>query len=124
MARKAVKKCFLDDQKCSAPHLESCVYCTHFLDNFRAVVYCDDDKCPFYRELPFKHELKHHIDYKPFSDCYFKGVCGKAEIGMRKKEVSTALANYRFCVCSSRSDKKISGHVDFSKFPQQMGSAE
>lgn len=122
--RPVVKKCFIDDNKCSYTEMESCTCCQHFLDNFSVIVYCNDTSCAFFTPLPFKHELKHHKDYKPFDDCYYTGVCGKGEIGMKKREVSTALANYKFCNCTSRSDKKISGHVDFSRFPQQAGPAE
>lgn len=117
-------KCWIDDKtECNieADQIRICPSCPIFQKAFaNKVIYCNNDKCLHYRALPYKEFIKYHQGYSPLGedDC-FTGVCARRDgIGIKPKNFETASCKYKFADCMTKSDVKISGHMDFSKFPQ------
>ena len=89
--------------------------CTELLQ-YKKLVYCSVYDCAFNISVQPKF-VKHHRDWKPLGpeDAY-KGICGRSEIGISELILKTRDGLYRPAECRFRSDTKIKGHVDFSKF--------
>lgn len=85
---------------------------------YAKLVYCAEDRCLWYQSLDIKKYVKHHKDHQPFPADYYSGICCRSEIAINPKRISTLLVDHRLAICALRSDKEISGHLDFSKLPQ------
>ena len=81
-------------------------------------VYCNCADCLHYEELLEKKILMHHKGYIPIGDDGYSGICVREEIGISRMHISTNQVDYRLAKCVSKSDKRIAGHMDWSKFPQ------
>lgn len=92
--------------------------CPELVKRYSKLVYCDDYRCVWNVAIKFKKYVLHHKDEKPFEEDSAKGVCGRKEILLTPKEINTLQRKYKLATCSVRSDKGISGHLDFSRFPQ------
>ena len=97
---------------------DDCSNCEIFLGEFSMIVYCNDKDCPNRKELPFKKKINWGRGRVPFEEDGYTGICLKKEIAVDSKTVETTNTKYRYSECRNRSDMKISGHMDFSRFPQ------
>lgn len=110
------EQCWLGGQ-CSK-ETKDCGNCVTFTERFARVVYCKVKECLWYEDIPFSVYVAPTKDYTPLGeeDAY-RGVCGRATLGIAGKVIETSLAKHNLAVCKLRSDKRITGHLDFSKFP-------
>ena len=81
--------------------------------------YCDNEECLHFSKLDSAHFLKHARNYKPLGDSSgYPGMCGRADQGIRIKKFESTQVKYEWSVCTSFSNRKIKGHMDWSRFPQ------
>ena len=96
-----------------------CSKCVKFFQLNAIIVYCDNKKCIHYKPINFKHCVRQNRNASLFEDSAFKGICGRPqEIGIKESNVINKDNKWKVNDCKSYSDMKISGHMDFSRFPQ------
>ena len=84
-------------------------HCNKLVEENSKLVYCNDKKCMFNIELPYKVFLDRGLNHKPFDDDGFTGVCGRQDVGVAPLNSS----RYKKMVtCRFRSDKTFS-HFKF-----------
>lgn len=114
--------------KCWITDTEECVHadvetCELTFRQYAIVVFCDDTKCMWNILIPKeKKYVKHNKDHTPFPADYAKGICGRKEIHVLPKDFLTKLSRFHVSSCSTRSDKGISGHMDFSRLLKPDGT--
>jgi len=126
MAKKKTesRECCLDSAvSCKCQSDDQCI---EVLKRYSKVVYCNDDKCLFNVSLPYEYFVNRGLNHKPFKDDSFHGVCGRADIGLRLKEINVtetgSKVKHSNTICTVRSDKGYKGHMDFSKLLQSDGT--
>jgi hypothetical protein len=72
--------------------------------------------------LPYEYFVNRGKNHKPFADDSFHGVCGRADIGLRMKEIQGQHVTHKNVICTVRSDKEYKGHMDFSRLLQSDGT--
>ena len=86
---------------------------------YAKVVWCRDTKCAWNLAMEEKRAIKHHIGDNPLPNDTYPGICMRPELGMDTKVVDTFQTHHVFTTCNYRSDKSLSGHVDFAKLISQ-----
>lgn len=90
-------------------------------------VLCDDLDCAWCKPLGEERFIEHYKNYNPLAGMGYRGVCTREEIGIKARKIETHNTIYHIPECRSFSNKGISGHIDFSRFPQGgriLGSQE
>ncbi|MFH1546952.1 MAG: hypothetical protein ABIC57_00525 [bacterium] len=120
-------KCWVNDCECviyqanEEGDYNNCEDCEEFILNCSRVVWCNDDRCAWWRKIPFDKVIQYHKFYIPLGDDdAYTGICFRNGVGIRSRIIESRLleTKYRLAECKCRSDKIISGHMDFSRFPQ------
>jgi len=66
-----------------------------------------------------KKIVEYHRAYTPLSnDAGYSGVCTRREIGIEEKVHNDRNYDYKYRACQLYSNKKVSGHMDWSRLPQ------
>lgn len=86
------------------------------------IVWCQDAKCIWNVPSPQKKIVKKHKDYQPFSGEGYRGICSRPELALDPQTIKTLERKYVLATCSVRSDRGISGHMDFAKLLQGNGT--
>ena len=92
--------------------------CHELASKYAKLIFCGDSRCLWYKDIEVKKYVKRHTDHTPFSNDYYQGICTRPEIALNQKIIDTAQMKHQLAVCAVRSDKTISGHLDWSKYPQ------
>lgn len=81
-------------------------------------ILCNVQDCLWWKKLENSQRLNSgnvkDNDFAPL----FEGECSREEIGVSAKIIETTNFNHSLGVCYCKSDKFISGHLDFTRFPQ------
>lgn len=104
--------------ECIRGEKKECYTCPVFLEYNSIIVYCNSKKCLHWKEIPFKYFVNHNKNVNNFEDSAFRGICSRKEIAVRQRDIISKDMYYNINECKSFSNTKISGHMDFSKFPQ------
>lgn len=106
---------------CKCDETNVCCKVDDDLDSYKKIVYCNDTDCIWNKKINFKKFIDTAVGQEHFDDDAFTGICTRAEIGIRPLELEEGDLNskrkYRHAICCVRSDDKVKGHMDFSKFP-------
>lgn len=116
----AETKCGSEGCVCGNP--ENC----DALDRYKKLVYCSVESCAHNISISPGKFVKHHKDWKALGpDDAYRGICSRLEIGIKENVFSTPSGAYhRPAECRFRSDKKIKGHMDFSRFLNSDGTSQ
>ena len=102
---------------------EGCVQDTHeecisINEKYAKLVFCNEAKCIWNKDIEMKKYVKRHRDHTPFPQDYYHGICSRLEIAINPETIETIQVKHSLAICAVRSDKGISGHIDWSRFPQ------
>lgn len=118
------KECWVNGLYCG--HGESCEDCIVFVNTFSKLVFCNNDRCHWNRALPFAKLVSRSKMWKALGDdSGYAGICCRSELGVSAKDMK--LGNDWVChlaECRCISDRRPSGHMDFSRFPQKVDIVE
>lgn len=88
------------------------------------LVWCSDYECAHNINVPVKKPvIFNKRNYTPFPGDFFKGVCGRVdELMLRQHHIVESGVKDKVTKCICRTDKRITGHMDFSRFIGQGGN--
>lgn len=92
--------------------------CKNLFSKYCKIIFCNDAKCLWNQQIDIKKFVKRHKDHKPFPHDFYSGVCSRPEIAINPKVIDTREVKHQLAVCAVRSNKGISGHLDWSRYPQ------
>lgn len=95
--------------------------CEQLWWDYAKLVFCQDTKCLWNKQVEQKKFVKMHKGHEPFEYEAYTGICTRPELALRPKEIEDLSRKHKLTTCSCRSDKGISGHLDFSRFLTQKG---
>lgn len=102
--------------------------CQNLVQKYSKIIWCKDFKCSWNLEIEQSKTIKHHRDYVALgkTDGY-RGICSRPEIGLSHKIFETGTrangVRHEVAACDFRSNKSISGHMDWSRFADQKQSS-
>lgn len=83
------------------------------------IIYCNNYNCLFNEPIDESHWVgEDKPGITPFEDDTYRGKCSYDKVFVRNRKITTMTMEYNIPECVNFSDKKIKGHMDFSKFPQ------
>ncbi|MBI2020133.1 hypothetical protein HYS94_01815 [Candidatus Daviesbacteria bacterium] len=89
------------------------------LESYRKFIWCDAVDCVWnMNPLPFKKYVQVNDNFKSLPNDNVKGLCTRQEIRLTAREVETLRVKHKLAGCAVRSDKRITGHMDWGKFPE------
>ena len=112
------EKCWVEENLSCILDCNKCQGCSVFINQFLKIVYCKEESCLWFKKIAFKKFIEHSKGQKFFGDEYYTGVCSRSVIGVNPWELETKISKHKKAICNFRSDKYISNHLDFSRFPQ------
>ena len=89
-----------------------------FFERYAKLVFCKDDRCAWNMGIKEEVFIKHHKDDHPFPADSYRGVCSRPELGLNAEVIQSGNRKRVLATCGFRSDKTLSGHLDFSRFPK------
>ena len=82
-------------------------------------VLCHMSSCLHWRKFDSPQILMYHKSYVPLGDDdLYSGYCARDIVGIRERNIETLQVKHHLAVCRTYSDKRIKGHMDFSRYPQ------
>ena len=117
-----LRKCwFEDDKECTCKTDEECV---RLRIQHAKLVWCSDYECAHNINLPIKKPIIFNKrNYTPCPGDYFSGVCGRVgELMLRQAHIVELGVKDKVTKCICRTDKKVKGRLDFSRFIGQGGN--
>ena len=116
---KVIEECGPTGCYCEDP--ENCVE----LQRYKKLIYCDDSQCLWNLPIKTSKQILPHKGYRPIGNDYqYNGICARGDVGLSYREMQSRDGNYKVTRCQVRSDRGISGHMDFAKLLQSDGTAQ
>ena len=98
--------------------------CPILIQKYAKVVWCTDYECAHNVQVPMEKQIRFNKrNYTPFEGDKIHGVCGRIDDLMIRAEHYVRQGykdKHTKCIC--RTDKRVSGHLDFSRFVGVGGS--
>lgn len=116
-----MEKCKLDDNiecNCENPAED----CPTLIMKFAKVVWCNDYDCAHNVQVPMEKQIEFNKrNYTPFEGDKMRGVCARKDLMIRAAHYVKQGYKDKLVKCICRTDKKVTGHLDFSRFINQGG---
>ena len=119
MVEAESNKCIVFGEDCDKlEHSE----CKALFLQYAKLVFCADKGCLWNKPISQTKVVKRNKDYVGFEGGGYTGICSRPEIALDPQVIDTLQRKYRLATCSVRSDRSISGHMDFAKLLQSDGT--
>ena len=91
--------------------------CPILIQKYAKVVWCTDYECAHNLQVPMEKQIEFNKhNYTPFSGDKITGVCTRADLMIRAAHVVKQGYKDKNTKCICRTDKRVTGHLDFSRF--------
>ena len=91
------KLCFCEDD----------TKCIRALFEHAKLVYCNDKACKFNMSVPYEFVPDRGMNYKPFKDGVFTGICTRKDLALSPIQAWELKTNRKLTTCRVRSDKSL-----------------
>ena len=91
--------------------------CPILVLKYAKVIWCTDYECAHNVQVPMEKQIEFNkLNYTPFVKDKIHGVCGRPDLMIRAEHKVQQGHKDKTAKCICRTDKRVAGHLDFSRF--------